>query len=490
MLRIECSGAKLSVQQTEVGGPAQPPSTPDSTSMLHELIVRLLSRLDSVPPSGVRPVPSIAPPRFAAPHTYFSAAMYVAEQKSSERFVRLVPHRHVGSLAMGWEQFTEVFLKRFVPYNLQDQSRDEFDRLEQGSLSVSKYEARFHELSRYAMSSIPIEFERIFVRRSFMSRVSSTVIHPKVKIIQVRDYRVIRVDQCMPPFRVQMVLVDPSLVRPVRVHIVDPQVREGVQTLLVMLSGILVPVVVLFVRSLGIRQRISPDVLSLLPSLDHRLLILHQPHRHEKLLIVLEVVPRAPRVDLRELEVVLIVALKLVVTTNSSMLNRVDPRLTYSYVFTYFVVGIDHVCESFDVHISVSTSVGYSLVVDRAYRGCVMTFVDNETRAYLILLDMLDFDMILGYHKLRVRDSNIPKTTFRTRYGHYEFVVMFFGLTNAPGAFIELMNRVFQPYLSFFVILFIDYILVYFKNEGNAVTKEGIMVDPAKVTTVRPLFGD
>jgi len=61
------------------------------------------------------------------------------------------------------------------------------------------------------------------------------------------------------------VLVDPSLVRPVRVHVVDPQVREGVQTLLVLLSGILVPVVVLFVRSLGTRKRISPDVLLLLP---------------------------------------------------------------------------------------------------------------------------------------------------------------------------------------------------------------------------------
>ncbi|KAG5586510.1 hypothetical protein H5410_046944 [Solanum commersonii] len=66
-----------------------------------------------------------------------------------------------------------------------------------------------------------------------------------------------------------MVLVDPSLVRPVKVHIVDPQFREGVQTLLVMLNGILVPVVVLFVRSLGTRQRISPDVLLLLPSTSH-----------------------------------------------------------------------------------------------------------------------------------------------------------------------------------------------------------------------------
>ncbi|KAH0669070.1 hypothetical protein KY289_023563 [Solanum tuberosum] len=76
-------------------------------------------------------------------------------------------------------------------------------------------------------------------------------------------------------------------------------------------------------------------------------------------------------------------------------------------------------------------------------------------------------DLRFGYHQLRIRAANIPKTAFRTRYGHYEFLVMSFGLTNAPAAFMDLMTRVFRPYLDIFVIVFIDDILVYLRSRSE-----------------------
>jgi hypothetical protein len=129
-------------------------------------------------------------------------------------------------------------------------------------------------------------------------------------------------------------------------------------------------------------------------------------------------------------------------------------------------------------------------------------------------------DLRSGYHQLRITKDEIHKTSFKTRFGHYEFIVLPFGLTNAPGVFMSLMNRVFHKYLDKFIQVFIDNILIYSRTMeehdehlclvlqclrenklfgklskclfyqskihylGHVISSEGIVVDPAKFEAI------
>ena len=129
-------------------------------------------------------------------------------------------------------------------------------------------------------------------------------------------------------------------------------------------------------------------------------------------------------------------------------------------------------------------------------------------------------DLLSSYHQIKIQVEDIPKMAFSTRYGLYEYLVMSFGLTNAPAHFMYLMNSVFMPGLDKFVVVFIDDILIYFKNEeehaehlrvipqrlrehklyakfskcdfwlkevqflGHIISKDGISVDPGKIWDV------
>nr|GEU47117.1 putative reverse transcriptase domain-containing protein [Tanacetum cinerariifolium] len=159
--------------------------------------------------------------------------------------------------------------------------------------------------------------------------------------------------------------------------------------------------------------------------------------------------------------------------------NHVNTR-NLTVMACYKCGSTDHVSElGFRYEIEIAS--GQLVEIDKVIKSCKLEIEGHVFDIDLIPFGHGSFDVIIGsyffskidlmsrYHQPRVHENDISKTAFRTRYGHFEFTVIPFGLTNSPAVFMDLINRVCRPYLDKFVIVFIDDILIYSKTQEEHV---------------------
>ncbi|RVX08770.1 Transposon Tf2-2 polyprotein [Vitis vinifera] len=476
-----------------------------------------------------------------------------------------------------WRQFREAFYKKYFPDSVRRQKVGEFIRLEQGDMTVAQYEAKFTELSRFSPQLIATEEEKALKFQDGLK----PYLKNKISILKLGVYSEV-VDRALiaekdneelhqyrnskgSEIGVMVLMVIKHSEGTLRIHtlfarvLIDPgSTHSFVSVSFAGLLGLPVasmdfdlivatPVGDSVVASRMLRNCILPTMPLLTVLRKVTFSIPGQPkfsfegkhvdrpllgrHTHSKeypdvfpedlpglppereVEFTIDLVPgtgpmskapyRMAPVELKELKVQL-----------QELLDKGFIRPSVSpwgapVLFVKKKDGSMRLCIDYRELNKVTVRNKYPLpriddLFDQLQGACVFSKIDLRS----------------GYHQLRVRGEDVPKTAFRTRYGHYEFLVMPFGLTNAPAAFMDLMNRVFKPYLDQFVVVFIDDILVYSRSReeheghlsivlqtlrdkqlyaklkkcefwldrisflGHVVSNDGISVDPGKVDAV------
>ncbi|KAA0066527.1 ty3-gypsy retrotransposon protein [Cucumis melo var. makuwa] len=333
-----------------------------------------------------------------------------------------------------WQQFNESFYVKFFSASLKDVKRQEFLNLEQGDMTVEQYDAEFNMLSRFALEMIATEVARAdkFVRGLRLDiqglvRVFRPATHADALRLALRLHHVLSV--CTPSEECTLS-------------------KEKVKGCQIEITGHVIEVTLLVLDMLDFDVILGMDWLAANhANIDcSRKEVSFNPPSMASFKFKGEGSRSLPKVD---------VSLSL------------EPVVRdYPDVFPEELSGLPpHREIEFAIELEPSTE-----LLDKGFIrssvspwGAPVLFVKKDGSMRLCI----DYrELNKGYHQLRIKDGDVPKTTFRSRYGHYEFIVMSFGLTNAPAVFMDL-SRVFREFLDTFMIVFIDDILIYSKTEAE-----------------------
>ncbi|XP_069150005.1 uncharacterized protein [Solanum lycopersicum] len=387
----------------------------------------------------------------------------------------------VGSPPVTWEQFASAFQNRFIPWSVREESRLRFESLRQDGLLVTEYEACYCQLSRHVLAIIQNDTERIrrFVRGLTFSirsatrppapqgrgrgRVQSGSTFSYVSADFVAKFDMI-CDSMTVPIRVSTpmdfdVMLDMDWLSPYH----DVLDCNGKTVTLAMpgvpkvewksVSGSYPSKLISFIRAQRLVERgclcylafirdtsIEPPPMDSVPVVQEFLDVFpydlpgSPPDRDIDFVIDLESGTKPISIPPYHMALAELKELK----------DQLQDLLSKGFI---------------------RPSLNKVKVKNKYPLPRIDGLFDKLQRASLFFKT----DLRSGYHQLKIRESEFPKTAFRTQYGPYEFLVMSFRLTSAPEAFIELMNGVFRPYLDSFVIVFIDDILGYSKTEEDHV---------------------